>query len=139
MAGSIDTSGPAIHVLYEPIWTGLIQLKAEGVEINVVTEIKSGNIKIDKPKVAFKIGQFKQKFEEYNKKVSGLQNELTQAISDEVERPIPTELKEKAKGDGIYNVIVYSLNNLLDKSDINKSISEYRTEKQEHKFEQRQL
>jgi len=68
--------------------------------------------------------------------VSGLQNELTQAISDEVERPIPTELKEKAKGDGIYNVIVY---NLLDKSDINKSISEYRTEKQEHKFEQRQL
>lgn len=68
--------------------------------------------------------------------MSGLQNELTQAISDEVERPIPTELKEKAKGDGIYNVIVY---NLLDKSDINKSISEYRTEKQEHKFEQRQL
>ena len=44
MVGSLDSAGPAIYILYEPIWAGLIQLKKSGVKIRVVTEITSNNI-----------------------------------------------------------------------------------------------
>jgi hypothetical protein len=41
---SIDNSGPAIHIMYEPIWNGLLQLKEKGVKIRGVTEITTDNI-----------------------------------------------------------------------------------------------
>ncbi|MGB6674181.1 MAG: hypothetical protein WBE34_17270 [Candidatus Nitrosopolaris sp.] len=44
MVGSIDNAGPAIHIIYEPIWAGLLQLKEKGVKIRVVTEITPDNI-----------------------------------------------------------------------------------------------
>lgn len=44
MVGSLDSAGPAIHIDYEPIWTGLVKLKEKGVKIRVVTEITSSNI-----------------------------------------------------------------------------------------------
>lgn len=44
LQGSIDNAGPAIHVIYEPIWDGLVRLKEKGVKIRVVTEITSDNI-----------------------------------------------------------------------------------------------
>src|SRR5919198_3023528 len=44
MEASIDNSGPAIHIMYEPIWNGLLQLKEKGVKIRGVTEITSDNI-----------------------------------------------------------------------------------------------
>jgi two-component system sensor histidine kinase VicK len=44
MVGSLDSAGPAIHIIYEPIWDGLVQLKKRGIKIRVVTEITSGNI-----------------------------------------------------------------------------------------------
>lgn len=28
--GSLDKDGPAVHVLYEPIWNGLVSLKKRG-------------------------------------------------------------------------------------------------------------
>jgi hypothetical protein len=33
MEASIDNAGPAIHILYEPIWNGLVRLKERGVKI----------------------------------------------------------------------------------------------------------
>ena len=42
--GSIDKAGPSIHVLYEPIWTGLVSLKERGVKIRFVTEVTIDNI-----------------------------------------------------------------------------------------------
>jgi hypothetical protein len=44
MDASVDKAGPAIHVLYEPIWTGLVSLKERGVKIRTVTEITTDNI-----------------------------------------------------------------------------------------------
>ncbi len=44
MVGSLDSAGPAIHIDYEPIWAGLVQLKEKGVKIRVVTEVTSSNI-----------------------------------------------------------------------------------------------
>ena len=44
LEGSIDNAGPAIHVIYNPIWDGLVQLKENGVKIRVVTEITVDNI-----------------------------------------------------------------------------------------------
>ena len=44
MVGSIDNAGPVIHVIYKPIWNGLVQLKQKGVKIRVVTEVTSNNI-----------------------------------------------------------------------------------------------
>jgi two-component system sensor histidine kinase VicK len=41
---SIDKAGPAIHVLYEPIWTSLVSLKRKGVKIRSVTEITVDNV-----------------------------------------------------------------------------------------------
>ncbi len=42
--GSVDKAGPAIHVLYEPIWTSLVSLKKRGVKIRSVTEITVDNV-----------------------------------------------------------------------------------------------
>ena len=42
--GSVDKAGPAIHVLYEPIWTSLVSLKERGVKIRSVTEVTIDNI-----------------------------------------------------------------------------------------------
>ncbi|HEY0579336.1 MAG TPA: HAMP domain-containing sensor histidine kinase, partial [Candidatus Nitrosocosmicus sp.] len=42
--GSVDKAGPAIHVLYEPIWTSLVSLKERGVRIRSVTEVTIDNI-----------------------------------------------------------------------------------------------
>ena len=42
--GSFDNAGPAIHVIYKPIWDGLVQLKERGVKIRGVTEITADNI-----------------------------------------------------------------------------------------------
>ena len=44
MVGSLDNAGPAIHVIYEPIWAGLVQLKEKGVKIRVVTDATPDNI-----------------------------------------------------------------------------------------------
>jgi two-component system sensor histidine kinase VicK len=44
MVGSLDNVGPAIHVIYEPIWAGLVQLKEKGVKIRVVTDATPDNI-----------------------------------------------------------------------------------------------
>lgn len=42
--GSMDNAGPAIHVIYEPIWNGLVHLKERGVRIRGVTEITPDNV-----------------------------------------------------------------------------------------------
>ena len=44
MVGSLDNAGPAIHVIYEPIWAGLVQLKEKGVKIRVVTDATPDNL-----------------------------------------------------------------------------------------------
>jgi two-component system sensor histidine kinase VicK len=44
LEGAFDNAGPAIHVIYEPIWNGLVQLKEKGVKIRGVTEITSDNV-----------------------------------------------------------------------------------------------
>ncbi len=44
MEGSMDNAGPAIHVIYEPIWNGLVHLKERGVRIRGVTEITPDNV-----------------------------------------------------------------------------------------------
>jgi sugar-specific transcriptional regulator TrmB len=44
LEASIDNAGPAIHVIYEPIWNGLVRLKERGVKIRGVTEITPDNI-----------------------------------------------------------------------------------------------
>jgi hypothetical protein len=44
LEGSFDNAGPAIHVIYEPIWNGLVCLKERGVKIRGVTEITADNI-----------------------------------------------------------------------------------------------
>lgn len=41
---SIDNAGPAIHVISEPIWNGLVRLKEKGVKIRGVTEITPDNV-----------------------------------------------------------------------------------------------
>ena len=41
---SIDNAGPAIHIMYEPIWNGLVQLKEKGVNIRGVTEVTAENV-----------------------------------------------------------------------------------------------
>jgi hypothetical protein len=38
MVGSLDNAGPAIHVIYKPIWAGLVRLKEKGVKIRVVRD-----------------------------------------------------------------------------------------------------
>ncbi len=42
--GSIDRSGPAIHVLFEPVWNGLNCLKEKGVKIRLITEVTAENV-----------------------------------------------------------------------------------------------
>ncbi|HXS59869.1 MAG TPA: histidine kinase dimerization/phospho-acceptor domain-containing protein [Candidatus Sulfopaludibacter sp.] len=42
--GSIDKDGPALNVLYEPIWTGYISLKKRGIKLRGVTEVTVYNI-----------------------------------------------------------------------------------------------
>ncbi|MGN6351412.1 MAG: ATP-binding protein [Candidatus Nitrosocosmicus sp.] len=44
MDAAIDSDGPAINVLYEPIWSGLVSVTKRGVKMRVVTEITSNNI-----------------------------------------------------------------------------------------------
>lgn len=44
MEASLDNAGPAIHILYEPIWTGLIQLKEKSVKLKIVTDLTSDKI-----------------------------------------------------------------------------------------------
>jgi two-component system, OmpR family, sensor histidine kinase VicK len=44
MEALIDNAGPAIHILYEPIWNGLVRLKERGVKIRRVTEITPDNV-----------------------------------------------------------------------------------------------
>ncbi len=44
MEASFDRNGPAIHVLYPPIWDGLVSLKEKGIKIRAVTEITLDNI-----------------------------------------------------------------------------------------------
>jgi hypothetical protein len=44
LEGSFDNAGPAIHVIYEPIWDGLVRLKKTGVKIRAVTEITPDNV-----------------------------------------------------------------------------------------------
>jgi hypothetical protein len=44
IGGSLDSAGPATHILYESIWNGLFQLKKIGIKIRVVIEITSSNI-----------------------------------------------------------------------------------------------
>ncbi len=44
MEASFDRNGPAIHVLYPPVWGGLISLKEKGVKLRSVTEITLDNI-----------------------------------------------------------------------------------------------
>jgi hypothetical protein len=43
IVGSVDKAGPAIHVLYEPIWSRLVSLKKD-VKIRSVTEITVDNV-----------------------------------------------------------------------------------------------
>jgi two-component system, OmpR family, sensor histidine kinase VicK len=42
--GTLDNTGPAIMVLYEPIWSGLVSLKEKGIKIRGVTEVTPNNI-----------------------------------------------------------------------------------------------
>ncbi len=42
--GSIDKDGPALNVIYEPIWTGYILLKKRGIKLRGVTEVTVDNI-----------------------------------------------------------------------------------------------
>jgi hypothetical protein len=44
MVGFLASAGPAIHIIYEPTWDGLVQLKKRGIKIRVVTDITSSNI-----------------------------------------------------------------------------------------------
>jgi two-component system sensor histidine kinase VicK len=44
MDAALDSDGPAIHVLFEPIWSGLVSLKKRGVKIRGVTEVTPNNI-----------------------------------------------------------------------------------------------
>jgi two-component system, OmpR family, sensor histidine kinase VicK len=44
LEGSFDNAGPAIHVIYQPIWDGLVHLKDRGVKIRGVTEITPDNV-----------------------------------------------------------------------------------------------
>ncbi|HEX5519099.1 MAG TPA: ATP-binding protein [Candidatus Nitrosocosmicus sp.] len=44
MDGSLDKDGPAVHVLYDPIWNGLLSLKKKGIKIRCITEVTSDNI-----------------------------------------------------------------------------------------------
>ena len=37
MDGSLDKDGPAVHVLYDPIWNGLLSLKKKGIKIRCIT------------------------------------------------------------------------------------------------------
>ena len=41
---SVDKDGPALNVLYEPIWTGYISLKKRGIKLKGVTEVTVNNI-----------------------------------------------------------------------------------------------
>jgi two-component system, OmpR family, sensor histidine kinase VicK len=40
----IDSDGPSINILYEPIWSGLLSLKKRGVKMRWVTEVTPDNI-----------------------------------------------------------------------------------------------
>jgi two-component system, OmpR family, sensor histidine kinase VicK len=44
MDGSLDKDGPAVHVLYKPIWNGLVSLNKKGVKIRGITEVTFDNI-----------------------------------------------------------------------------------------------
>jgi two-component system, OmpR family, sensor histidine kinase VicK len=44
MDGALDKDGPAVHVLYEPIWNGLVSLKKKGIKIRCITEVTIDNI-----------------------------------------------------------------------------------------------
>ncbi len=44
MDGSLDKDGPAVHVLYQPIWNGLVSLKKKGIKIRAITEVTLDNI-----------------------------------------------------------------------------------------------
>jgi signal transduction histidine kinase len=44
MDAAIDSEGPAIHVLYEPILSSLVSLKKRGIKIRFVTEVIPYNI-----------------------------------------------------------------------------------------------
>jgi hypothetical protein len=40
----MDIDGPALTVLYEPIWSSVVSLKERGINIRFVTEVTSNNI-----------------------------------------------------------------------------------------------
>ncbi|HEY6534843.1 MAG TPA: HAMP domain-containing sensor histidine kinase [Candidatus Nitrosocosmicus sp.] len=44
LVASIDKDGPALNVIYEPIWTGYISLKKRGIKLKGVTEVTIDNI-----------------------------------------------------------------------------------------------
>ena len=55
--GALDNTGPAILVMYEPIWTSLILLKEKGIKIRGVTEATPENI--HHCKSLLKVGDFR--------------------------------------------------------------------------------
>jgi two-component system sensor histidine kinase VicK len=55
--GSIDKDGPALNVLYEPIWTGYISLKKRGIKLRGVTEVTVDNIQYCKK--LMEVGEFR--------------------------------------------------------------------------------
>src|SRR6478672_3645978 len=57
MDGSLDNTGPAIMVLYEPIWNGLVCLKKRGIKIRGVIEVTVDNISHCKKLI--KVGEFR--------------------------------------------------------------------------------
>ncbi len=44
LVASIDKDGPALNVIYEPIWTGYTSLKKRGIKLKGVTEVTIDNI-----------------------------------------------------------------------------------------------
>jgi two-component system, OmpR family, sensor histidine kinase VicK len=55
--GALDNTGPAILVLYDPIWTSLNLLKEKGIKIRGVTEVTAENI--HHCKNILKVGDFR--------------------------------------------------------------------------------
>jgi signal transduction histidine kinase len=55
--GSLDNTGPAIMVMYEPIWNGLLSLKEKGIKIRGVTEVTPNNIQYCKKLI--KVGEYR--------------------------------------------------------------------------------
>ncbi|HEY6534711.1 MAG TPA: HAMP domain-containing sensor histidine kinase [Candidatus Nitrosocosmicus sp.] len=108
---SIDYTGPAI-LLYEPVWTSLLNLKKRGIKIRCVTEVKSENIvyckKIQKICDLRHLDGVRTNFGIADNKLV-----LLAGISQEKD---PLSLAILTKGKGFVDAHMYMFENLWEKS-----------------------